>query len=372
MTSEHLKADEPFFSQWATRGKRSRTLSSAQALLDLLDFTPPPSLAVVGSKGKGTAAAAASMALAGSGLTTASITSPAFRTNRERIRIDGVAIAPDEYERLSLRPAALLPLLPTEHYLSPWGSYTVMGAWWGAAMGADVLGIEEGMGGATDEVSLFAHTALCVPPILMEHVGILGHDLGEIADNLLGAGSHSVQIVASAEQVPTVEALVTRSVDTWEATLVDPVYVSHRNPLVGENIGLGLAVGTAFAERCGKIAQDIPELNLPGRSSLHEGPSGRWFVDAAISPAGVSAALQSSPLIDPTIIASWPLSKDRAGCSDLVPDAIHVRVPGLDYPADLPTFGEIAHTLEGDVVVLGTISFIAQVLEHLKASTDLW
>ena len=79
-----------------------------------------------------------------------------------------------------------------------------------------------------------------------------------------------------------------------------------------------------------------------------------------------------SPLENSTTIVSWPLSKDRAGCSALVPDAIHVRVPGLDYPDGLPTFSEIAGEITGNVLALGTISFVAHVLDHLGAPTDLW
>ena len=56
----------------------------------------------------------------------------------------------------------------------------------------------------------------------------------------------------------------------------------------------------------------------------------------------------------------------------LVPGAIHVRVPGLDYPKGLPTFAEVAGEIDGNVLALGTISFIAQVLDHLGAPTDLW
>lgn len=372
MTAVHLAADKPFFAQWAGRGSRARTLHSARRLQELLGFTPPPSLAVVGSKGKGTAAAAASMALASAGLQTVSITSPPFRTNRERIRLNGAAIPMADYEALSEHLTELLPLLPPEHYLSPSGAFTMIGAWWAATIGADVLVVEEGMGGATDEVSLFDHTAVAVTPIFMEHAGILGNNIGDIAANLLGAGSASVRLLGSAPQPSSAQAVIDDSAASWGAEIVTAGPAAHLNPLIGMNIGLGHAVGATFAELLGGLVAPLRELNLPGRSSLHEGPSGQWFVDAAISPAGVAAALQSSPLKDPTILASWPLSKDRAGCSELVPGAVHVRVTGLEYPPGLPTFAEIAGELEEDVVVLGTISFVAQVLHHLQAPTDLW
>lgn len=372
MTARHLPEDEPFFAQWKQRGARPRTLTSSIALAELLSITPPPSLAVVGSKGKGTAAAAASMALTGAGLTTVTITSPAFRSNRERIRVNGAELSHDEFLRLSAHLSRLLPSLPAEHYLSPSGAFTMMGAWWAGEVGADVLIVEEGMGGATDEVSLFDHTALVVTPIFVEHAGIIGDDLAAIAENLVGAGSDSVRILGPAQQDALVERLVRSAAESWGAGIVDAIPLPHRNPLIGENMGVGAAVGAALAEHLGHTPTAFRMPTLPGRSSLHEGPSGRWFVDAAISPAGVAAALDASPLHEPTIIASWPESKDRAGCSALVPDAIHVRVPGLPYPDGLPLLADVAGELDGDVVALGTISFIAEVLDHLKVPTGLW
>ncbi|WP_182353964.1 hypothetical protein [Flaviflexus huanghaiensis] len=372
MTARHLPEDEPFFAQWERRGKMSRTLHSSVALASALSLSPPPSMAVVGSKGKGTAVAAASMALTAAGLTTVAITSPAFRSNRERIRVDGAELSHDEYVRLSAHLSELLPLLPPDHYLSPSGAYTIMGAWWAEQIGSDVLIVEEGMGGVTDEVSLFAHSALAITPIFIEHAGIIGDDLTSIAENLIGAGSSSVRIVGSAEQELHAHHLVHSTAETWGAEIVPVTPLPHINPLIGENMGVGAAVGTAMAGLLGHRPRDFRVPNLPGRSSIHTGPAGRWFVDAAISPAGVAAALEASPLPAPTIVASWPESKDRDGCSALVPNAIHVCVPGLPYPAGLPTLQDVSAGLEGDVLALGTMSFIAEVLDHLKVPTDLW
>lgn len=461
MTAQHLAADEPFYRQWSRRGTMPRTLTSSRRLLNLLGFTAPPSLAVVGSKGKGTAAAAATMALVDSGLTTVSVTSPAFRTNRERIRINGAALTLEAYELVSEKLAGLLPLLPADHYLSPTGAYTIMGAWYASHIGADVLVLEEGMGGSTDEVSFFDHTALAVTPIFLEHAGILGNTEGEIAENLLGAGSASVRLIASAPQSPEITSLVENRATEWGATLVPTSPAHHRNPLVGESMGLGRAMGSVFAKlllseprhSCSEPSRpltvpdsfpsqpsrnsldetsgaappaesgarrtsfssdtgvqasaadsgsstrhstslpgdwvnlpvdslDFPHdpvtapdrsLNLPGRSSIHETASGTWFVDAAIAPAAVEAALRASAMSKPVVIASWPLSKDHEGCFEIVPDAILVRSGvGLAFPPGLPSLADVAPGLSGDVIALGTISFIAEVLDYLGASTESW
>ena len=401
MTAQHLAADDPFYQQWADRGGLPRTLESSDTLAQLLEFTPPPSIAVVGSKGKGTTAAALSMTLANAGLRIVSITSPAFRTNRERIRLNGTAISLAEYEELSERLSELLPLLPSGHYLSPTGAYPIMGAWWASEQGADVLVVEEGMGGKTDEVSLFSHVALAVTPIFFEHGGILGQTVPQIADNLVSAGSESVQIIASAPQSDEVKGIIAQRATEWNSQITGSVPAPHRNPLIGQSIGLGQALGKEVAKLLGgssatheqKLDQNQKQnpglsepdvsiagsLVLPGRSSLHhvqgiEGqPDETWFVDAAISADAVRVALESAGMKDAKVVCSWPLSKDRTACLDLVPGAIEVRAgQGLEYPDGLPTLEDVASSLAGDVIALGTISFIAEVLEHVGAETDSW
>lgn len=443
MTAQHLAADEPFFRQWSTRGSLPRTLISSKALIELLDFTPPPSIAVVGSKGKGTTLAALSVGLSREGFTTVSIMSPPFRTNRERIRLNGTAIDQDTYEQISNRLAELLPHLPSDHYLSPAGAYTVMGAWLASQIGADVLVVEEGMGGGTDEVSFFSHIALGVTPIFFEHGGILGNTVPEIARNLLSAGSSSVEIIASAPQSEDVADIIASKAEQWGSHVVMPPPASHLNPLIGQSVGLGAGLAHAvipllatrkhglhsgtrdekggqhesiinsprsekYSAEPHKFQPDLVEiLNLPGRSSRHILPpqsehvrnsqSGKnaehemvtnlrtgtdnsaqkgdstWFVDAAITPDAVREALKAAAMPEATVVCCWPLSKDRDGCLALVPGAYEVRAGhGLPFAEGLPEFQNIVADLEGDVIALGTISFIGEVLDFLGAETDSW
>lgn len=443
MTAQHLAADEPFFRQWSTRDNLPRTLISSKTLIKLLDFTPPPSIAVVGSKGKGTTLAALSVGISLEGFNAVSIMSPPFRTNRERIRLNGTAIDQDTYHQISDRLAELLPYLPADHYLSPAGAYTVMGAWWASQIGADVLVVEEGMGGGTDEVSLFSHIALGVTPIFFEHGGILGNTVPEIARNLISAGSSSVKIIASAPQSEDVANIMTASAEQWGAHVLTPPPASHLNPLIGQSVGLGAGLAKAVtplltstkhglhSDTCRKISGQseslthspgagnalaephelqpdlVGILNLPGRSSqhvlsspkdhvtdIHRGKDvalgtgtdcrvgsrpvagkggGTWFVDAAITPDAVRAALQAADMPEATVVCCWPLTKDRNGCLELVPGAYEVKAGhGLPFAEGLPEFRDIVADLEEDVIALGTISFVGEVLDYLGAETDSW
>lgn len=117
--------DEPFFREWrAARAweefhgtprvvKRSlRRSLLVRGALGLTRALPVPAVLVVGSKGKGTAVAAASWALRQAGLRVGTVTSPPLRSNRERIRINGEAMSENAAMELSERADRVIASLP--------------------------------------------------------------------------------------------------------------------------------------------------------------------------------------------------------------------------------------------------------------------
>lgn len=118
--------------------RRERSKVRAQAFLEALPGpryddlrrTPVPLVVVVGSKGKGTTAAYASAALAAAGLRVGTLTSPGFRSHRERIRVDEQSITPTELARLAMVIAQTLERcgndLPNDGYLSPTGLFNAV------------------------------------------------------------------------------------------------------------------------------------------------------------------------------------------------------------------------------------------------------
>ena len=187
MRRERIETDQAFFAERLARrsGGRGRSLGRARALaphlgvdLHAWGMHPECVVTVVGSKGKGTAATFASAALAATGMRVGTLTSPGLRSNRERIRVDGQAIARRDYEALVGEVAATLTrvsdLLPDDGYLSPSGLFTLSALRHFAGRGCDAVVLEAGMGGASDEVSLVAPGVVVVTPILAEHVGVLG------------------------------------------------------------------------------------------------------------------------------------------------------------------------------------------------------
>ncbi|HEV7722576.1 MAG TPA: hypothetical protein VGO60_14890, partial [Iamia sp.] len=162
LTATHLPGDEAFFGEWLAHGSTGgRDLERSRHLAASLGHDTTAGARrraiVVGSKGKGTAVAALARALDAAGLVVGTVTSPPFRSNRERLRLGGTSMPPPAYAALAAEVAAGVDRLPapTAGYLSPSGAYLVAGD---HTLGrtADVVALEEGLGGRSDEISLFS------------------------------------------------------------------------------------------------------------------------------------------------------------------------------------------------------------------------
>ena len=245
--------DEPFFREWlhgrACGAKRSKVRAQVflEALLgsryDDLMRTPVPLVVAVGSKGKGTTAAYSSAALAAAGLRVGTVTSPGFRSHRERIRVDGQSITPTELAMLAMAIEETRERhgsdLPNDGYLSPTGLFTMAGVLHFIDSACDAWVFEAGMGGRSDEVSLLSPDVVTVTPIFEEHVGILGRDVREIAVDKLGVVTERTSHV---------------------------VTQPGQHPVVAE-------------PHSRTTAELFRSIQLPGRFSVHHGRARTWVLD---------------------------------------------------------------------------------------------
>lgn len=364
--------DEPFFREWSARasGER-RSLARAGLLADRLELAVGSlhPLVIVGSKGKGTAATFAAAALREAGLTVGLITSPGYRSHRERIRYDGEAIGEDDFDELAREVGRALARLPgrTNGYISPTGAFTIAGLAWLSRRGCEALVVEAGMGGASDESSLTRPAVVGITPIFEEHLGILGDDLAAVARDKAGTIGPSTRAVVSAPQHPVVAGIIAAAGTSVEVvdTADEPGLDKLPTPLLRVNAQVGLRAAAAWLGR----ELDVPDIRLPGRLSIHHAAGRTWVVDSAISPTGVRTALDwcRHTLGEPTtVLLSIPDSKDLPACrAALDTDVTIVRAtnPYLSYA----TATTLADTpVEGDLVLaLGTISFIGDVLTLL-------
>ena len=376
-----------FYEEW--RGRRPgerRSLRRAGRLAAALGVIDPgvPVLTVVGSKGKGTAATYASAWIAAAGCRVLTVTSPGLRSDRERIRVDGAAVSADELARLGarIRTAAGPPPHERDGYLSPNGLFTLAGLLHARDVGAEVIVLEAGMGGVSDEVSLFPPSVLAITEVFGEHLGVLGDSPAEIAADKAGVAAETTHAVLSLPQTPEVTAAITAEVITEFPDVPLPSGLNRPNAALGCVAAQRLlaAMGRTAGDRLEEI---LASVRLPGRTSWHAIPGGELLVDSAISRAGAASALAEAyrrwDRIDHVLVC-LPDHKDVPGVlaelaglpvtSVRMPDRENLRFTrtGDVDAADL-TPDRIA-ALGRRVLVLGTGYFTGRVLDLIDAPTD--
>jgi dihydrofolate synthase/folylpolyglutamate synthase len=399
---------EVFFREWrARRPGQTRSLDRARLLATALGLLDPgvPVLTVVGSKGKGTAATYASAHLAAAGLRVCTVTSPGLRSNRERIRVCGQALTGAELLGPSGRLGRAMDTLPAPDagYLSPSGLFTLAGLLHARTAGADVIVLEAGMGGRSDEAGLFPPAVVAITPIFAEHVGVLGDTPAAIAAEKAGVADATTRAVVSAPQSPEVTEALARTLQGHGITLetLDDHHLpapAHRLP---EGFGRINALAGSLAARrllevCGRPAPDpgrlasvLSSVTLPGRLSWHPvpGTGSELLADCAISRPGVATALATARdrwgAIDHVFVC-LPDHKDVSGAiAELggLP-VTFVRLPDrhLRFTHPLPPDWRVLQaedltrgtlTAAGRrVVTLGTVYFVGRVLDLLDADTE--
>lgn len=376
-----------FYEEW--RGRRPgerRSLRRAGRLAAALGVTDPgvPVLTVVGSKGKGTAATYASAWIAAAGCRVVTVTSPGLRSDRERIRVDGAAVSADELAGLGarIRTAAGPPPRERDGYLAPSGLFTLAGLVHARDVGAEVIVLEAGMGGVSDEVSLFPPSVLAITEVFGEHLGVLGDSPAEIAADKAGVAAETTHAVLSLPQTPEVTAAIAAEVITEFPDVPLPSGLNRPNAALGCVAARRLlaAMGRTAGDRLGEI---LASVRLPGRTSWHAIPGGELLVDSAISRAGAAAALAEAyrrwDRIDHVLVC-LPDHKDVPGVlSELAGLPVtSVRMPDREDLRFTRTGDVDAADLTPDritalgrrVLVLGTGYFTGRVLDLIDAPTD--
>jgi hypothetical protein len=427
---------DDFYDEWRRRrpGER-RSLRRAALLADALGLTPPgvPVLTVVGSKGKGTAATFASACLAAAGRRVVTVTSPSLRRDGERVRVGGAAISEAELARLGHRLRTAIPprggdrpspSTPGHHprtatpartddqdhpqghpspnapghhprtaaparaddegYLSPSGLFTLAGLLHARDVGADVVVLEAGMGGVSDEVSLFPPAVLAITRIFAEHLGVLGDTPAAIAADKAGIATEGTTVV-SVPQCPDVMAAIAA---ITEAEVVTEGMSGVPDDLLPPGLGQASAeLGWVAAQRLlGSPGGTPVSVSLPGRSSWHPvpGTDATIFVDSAVDRAGVAAALATARRrwgrIDHVLVC-LPDHKDRTGAlAELAGLPVtQVRMPDRESLRFIPTAEAVdAADLTRErlaaygrrIVVLGTVYFTGRMLDLVDAPTE--
>lgn len=149
---------------------------------------------VAGSKGKGSTSRLVSSLLSHMGFKVGLFTSPHLVDYRERIRIDGRAIAEADFVRLARRAEPIWRELEAElergaepaAYQGPVGVSLAIASCWFAEQDTDINVIECGRGGRYDDTNVLANEWAVVTHVLEEHVRELGPAIRDIVRHKLG------------------------------------------------------------------------------------------------------------------------------------------------------------------------------------------
>jgi dihydrofolate synthase/folylpolyglutamate synthase len=331
-----------------------------------------PSVLIAGTNGKGSTSASLASILQESGMKTGLYTSPHLVRINERIRLDGVAIADDDFALVHDVVGRTAERLVTEGDL-PWHPsffemLTAMAFEYFARNRPDIVVLEVGMGGRLDATNVVEPRVSVITDISLDHQKFLGETLREIAGEKAGIirrGGAVVTLPQMAEAndvigntildlgaravnaVPYVPPVSPGSKDFWDAAKkplttegaevteagrqryplsVLGEQITVASPLVGRhqlrNVALAIAAAVELREQgftqitAQSIERGIRQTRWPGRFQVVPAQVGgkEIVLDVAHNPAGAWAlrAALSAEYGDRPITMVFGVLRDKA------------------------------------------------------------
>lgn len=235
-----------------------------------------PSVLIAGTNGKGSTAATLAAILQASGLKTGLYTSPHLVRINERIRLDGLAIADDDFALLHDVVGRTAERLVGEGDL-PWHPsffemLTAMAFEYFARSRPDMVVLEVGMGGRLDATNVVEPRLSIISDISLDHQKFLGETVTEIAREKAGiirAGG----VVVTLPQLAEANDVIGNTILEAGARAVNAVpYVPPISPGSGEFWDTARRALTAeSAEKAGLRKQRYP-LQVLGEEILVDSP----------------------------------------------------------------------------------------------------
>jgi dihydrofolate synthase/folylpolyglutamate synthase len=258
-------------------------------------------IVVAGTKGKGSVVAMLESVLREAGYKTGMYTSPHLHTFRERIRVDGQMILPDEMARIveqHIRPVADRlraggdpALVPTTYDLA-----TAIAFLYFREKAVDVAVLEVGLGGRLDAVNIVEPMVSVITSISMDHMEVLGDTIEKIAFEKAGIIKPGGQVVSAPQQPPAMNVINRVAADNNARLTVvgNQVYVStaHLPEVVYDEQGVPEYQVFSLAV---KLLADRPEVKLRIKLPLlgsHQG------INAAVAVAALGVLAEQGIIVD--------------------------------------------------------------------------
>ena len=200
-------------------------LSGMEYILEKLG-NPEKELAfihIAGTNGKGSTSAFISSVLEHATYRVGRYVSPTVYSYRERIQINGNCISREELADYVTRLQPYLEAMPEEGmaHLTPFEIETVIAFMYFRDKACDIVVLECGMGGRNDATNVIRNTKLAVlTPISLDHVGILGDDLLQIAKNKAGIIKPGAVVVLGQQSQEVEEAIWAISTENGNPLIV--------------------------------------------------------------------------------------------------------------------------------------------------------
>ena len=199
---------------------------------------------VAGSNGKGSVCALLDTALRASGFKTGMFTSPHLKNIRERIRFCGKCIDGDDFVRLLNEVIDACEYLREKYPgFNPayFEYFFVISMLFFKEKKTDAVLLETGLGGRLDATNAVEKPVLCViTPVSLEHTGLLGNTVEEIAAEKAGIMKPGVPVLVTDEDTRAFQVFKDQAVSTGS-----PLYIFKKssvsvNAITDENIDFSL------------------------------------------------------------------------------------------------------------------------------------
>jgi dihydrofolate synthase/folylpolyglutamate synthase len=170
-----------------------------------------PSVLVAGTKGKGSTSVMVASILQAAGLRVGLYSQPHLHTFRERIRVNGVLIAPEE---MAAAVEAVVPAVeelkrsrpdlgvPTTYEVA-----TAAAMHYFASRQPDLVVLEVGLGGRLDATNVVTPLVSVITPVSLDHVQILGNTIAQIAHEKAGIIKEQGLVVAADQTAEGLEVI---------------------------------------------------------------------------------------------------------------------------------------------------------------------
>lgn len=158
---------------------------------------------IAGTNGKGSVLAYTSTILSEAGYRTGRYVSPTVVSYLERIQVDGEWISEESFARLTERVRDAIARLEAAKKAVPtvFEIETAIAFLYFQEMDCDIVVLEAGLGGALDATNIVSNTVCAVfASISMDHIGVIGDTLEEIAQNKAGIIKPGCRVVSAGQK----------------------------------------------------------------------------------------------------------------------------------------------------------------------------